>query len=171
MYSQTKISKMKCFIIIAALFLFSSCSTQIFYVVRHAEKDGNADDAGLTPAGIERAVALEKYLADKKLDTVFTSEKRRTVLTGLSVSLPQSLPQIALKQWPQQDLDKFISRLKSINTSKNILAVGHTNTIPPFVQALCGQQIPAIQETEYNNMYIISIKGKAATLVQTKYGK
>lgn len=153
------------------IIFFSSCSTQTFYIVRHAEKDGNTDEAGLSAAGIERGVALEKYLADKKLDTVFTSEKRRTVLTGLSVSLPQSLPQIALKQWPQQDLDKFISRLKSINTSKNILVVGHTNTIPPFVQALCGQQIPAIQETEYNNMYIISIKGKAATLVQTKYGK
>jgi 2,3-bisphosphoglycerate-dependent phosphoglycerate mutase len=144
---------------------------QTFYIVRHAEKNGNTDEAGLTAAGIERAVELERYLADKKLDTVFTSNIRRTILTGLSVALPQSLPQIPLKQAPQNELDNFIARIKNIRSTKNILVVGHTNTMPAIVQALSGESIPAIPEHEYNNMYIITIKGKEKTLVHTTYGR
>lgn len=156
---------------LAVMIFFCSCSTQTFYVVRHAEKDGNTDDAGLTGAGIERAVALEKYLADKKLDTVFTSNIRRTILTGLSVALPQGLPQIPLKQETQTELDNFIARLKKIRGTKCILVVGHTNTVPAIVQALSGRPVPAIPETVYNNMYIITIKGKENTLVHTAYGR
>ena len=162
---------MKYLKILAVIILLSSCSMQTFYVVRHAEKDGSTDEAGLTAAGIERAVALEKYLSDKKLDTVFTSNIRRTILTGLSVALPQSIPQVPLKQSPQEELNNFIGRLKNIHSNKNILVVGHSNTVAVIVQALSGQQIPAIAETVYNNLYIVTVKGKDVTLVHTTYGR
>lgn len=155
------------------LFLGSllSCATQTFYIVRHAEKENDSESSGLSQAGIERGVALEKYMADKKLDTVFTSEKRRAVLTGLSVSLPQSLPQVTLDQSPQSKLDNFIAKLMNIKTNKNILVVGHSNTIPGIIHGLCNRQIPSITETEYGNLYIVTIKGDNKTLVHKKYGK
>ncbi len=152
--------------------LFSSCTTtQTFYIVRHAEKESNSENPGLSQAGIDRGIALEKYMADKKLDTVFTSDMKRTILTGLSVSLPQSLPQIALSQETPYGLNDFIARLKNISGNKNILVVGHTNTVPLIVQALSGQQIPAIPETAYSNMYTITIKEKEITMVHSKYDR
>lgn len=157
--------------LLPVIFIFSSCSTQIFYIVRHAEKNGNTDDAGLSQAGIERGIALEEYVAAEKIDTVFTSDIRRSVLTGLSVALPQSIPQVPLKQFPQEALDKFIKRLKNIGGNKHLLVVAHTNTIPSIVLALSGKPIPAIPETEYNNMYIITIKGNQKYLVHTTYGR
>jgi len=161
----------KYLLIVALSLLLFSCSTQTFYVVRHAEKADGSDDPGLSQAGIERGIALEKYLSGKKLDTVFTSNFKRTILTGLSVALPQSLPQVPLKQSPQGELNNFIARLKNIQGTKNLLVVGHTNTVPAIVLALCGQQIPAIPETEYNNIYIITINGKERLLTRTTYGR
>ncbi len=163
--------RMKNLILIAIFFLLNACSTQTFYIVRHAEKADGSDDPGLSPADIERGIVLEKYLAHKNLDTVFTSNFKRTVLTGLSVSLPESLPQISLDQSPKSELNSFIARLKNIHSNKSILVVGHTNTIPAIVLALSGQSIPEIPETVYNNMYIITIKGNQKDLQQTTYGR
>jgi phosphohistidine phosphatase SixA len=153
------------------LMLTSCTTTQIFYIVRHAEKQDNSEDPPLSEAGIARGIALEKYMADKKLDTVFTSLYKRAALTGLSVSFPQSLPHIQLKQWPQTDLNDFIKRLKKISGNRNLLIVGHTNTIPPMVQALSGQSIAAIPEDVYNIIYTITISGTGKTLVSTTYGR
>jgi 2,3-bisphosphoglycerate-dependent phosphoglycerate mutase len=165
-------NKLKYLLFAAIVLLLNACATtQTFYIVRHAEKAANSEDPGLSQAGIDRGVALEKLMADKKLDTVFTSNFKRTILTGLSVALPQGLPQVALKQAPQNELNTFIARLKNIHSTKNLLVVGHTNSVPPIVQALSGQQIPNIAETDYNNLYIVTIKGKQISLVHTNYGR
>jgi len=163
--------KMKYLFLGLAITLFSSCATtQTFYIVRHAEKENNSDEAGLSQAGIERGIALEKYMAGKKLDTVFTSGLRRAVLTGLSVSLPQGLPHITNSQKIPDGLNGFIERLRKIGSTKNILVVGHSNTVPVIVQSLSGQAIAPIPETEYNNIYRVVIKGKEKTMEHTKYG-
>ncbi len=151
--------------------LLTSCSQQTFYIVRHAEKADNSNDPQLSQLGIERAVDLEKYLADKKLDTVFTSTFKRTMLTGLTVFLPRALPQLNIDQQNPQALNTFIQRMKNIKTNKGILIVGHTNTVPTIVQGLCGQTIAAIAENDYDNMYIIKIKNGNKTLTQFTYGK
>lgn len=159
------------------LFLFSilitliSCSQQTFYIVRHAEKADNSNDPQLSQQGIDRAVDLEKYLAGKKLDTVFTSTFKRTILTGLSVSLPRAIPQLTIDQQNQQTLNDFVQSMKGLKTDKGILIVGHTNTVPAIVQGLCGQTIAPISENDYDNIYIIVIKNGNAVLQQLTYGK
>jgi 2,3-bisphosphoglycerate-dependent phosphoglycerate mutase len=157
--------------IILALCLLSSYSQQTFYIVRHAEKADNSNDPQLSQQGIDRAVDLEKYLASKKLDTVFTSTFKRTMLTGLTVSLPRAIPQLTIDQQNQQALNEFIQRMKSIKTDKDILIVGHSNTVPTIVQGLCGQSVATIAENDYDNIYIIEIKNGNKTLTQLTYGK
>jgi 2,3-bisphosphoglycerate-dependent phosphoglycerate mutase len=157
--------------IILALCLLSSCSQQTFYIVRHAEKADNSNDPQLSQQGIDRAVDLEKYLAAKKLDSVFTSTFKRTMLTGLTVSLPRGIPQLSIDQQNQQTLNNFIQRMKSIKTNKGILIVGHTNTVPTIVQGLSGQSIAAIAENDYDNIYIVEIKNGNVLLQQLTYGK
>lgn len=163
--------KMNFLLSVITILSLNACTTQTFYIVRHAEKENESESSGLSREGIERGMALEKYMADKKLDTVFTSEKRRAVLTGLSVSLPQSLPQVTLEQSPALKLENFIARLKNISGNKNILIVGHTNTIPSIIQSICGRQIMAIPETDYGFIYTITVKGTQITLAHSRYSR
>jgi 2,3-bisphosphoglycerate-dependent phosphoglycerate mutase len=162
---------MKHFFFLSILISLISCSQQTFYIVRHAEKADNSDDPQLSQQGRERASSLEQYLASKKLDTVFTSTFKRTILTGLTVSFPRSITQLSINQQNQQTLNDFIQRMKSIKTDKGILIVGHTNTVPTIVQGICGQTIAAIPENDYDNIYIIEIKNGNAVLQQLTYGK
>lgn len=162
---------MKTFYIFLLLLILSSCSTQKFYIVRHAEKADSSKDPVLSDAGNERAAALEKYLADKKIDTVFTTSYKRSIQTGGPTALKLNIPLVQLNQGPLTELDKLTTRLKNIKGNKNLLLVGHTNTVPAIVLALSGKTIAGIPETAYNNMYIVTIKGKKKVLVHTTYGK
>jgi 2,3-bisphosphoglycerate-dependent phosphoglycerate mutase len=162
---------MKYIFLTGIIVLFLSCSQQTFYIVRHAEKTDDSADPQLSQLGIERAVDLEKYLAAKKLDTVFTSTFKRTILTGLTVSFPRGIPQLVIDQQNPQTLNGFIQRLNKITGEKGILVVGHTNTVPAIVQGLCGQTIAPIAENDYDNIYIITIKNGNKTLEQLTYGK
>jgi broad specificity phosphatase PhoE len=63
------------------LFILSSCTTTKYYIVRHAEKENDTEDAGLTAQGRQRGADLEKTVGT--VDSVFTCTERRTVLTGL----------------------------------------------------------------------------------------
>ena len=154
--------------LLSFILILSSC-TQTFYIVRHAEKADNSNDPELSQAGRNRAVRLEQYMADKNLDTVFTSDTKRSKLTGLSVALPQVKPLIVLDQTPETKLNEFITRLRKINTNKNILVVGHKNTIPKIVFDLCGVGINEIGENEYDNIYIITRSGNQVSLNHIKY--
>jgi 2,3-bisphosphoglycerate-dependent phosphoglycerate mutase len=162
---------MKYFFLLTLSALLLSCGQQTFYIVRHAEKADDSNDPQLSQLGIERAVDLEKYLAGKKLDTVFTSTFKRTMLTGLTVSLPRAIPQLVINQQDPQILNAFIDRMKKITGDKGILIVGHTNTLPAIIFGLCGQNITPIAENDYDNIYIITINNGNKTLQQLNYGK
>jgi 2,3-bisphosphoglycerate-dependent phosphoglycerate mutase len=150
-------------------FLMLISCTQTFYIVRHAEKADNSNDPELSAIGRERAVRLEALTADKKLDTVFTSLYKRTILTGLTVALPQSKPLISLNQTPGIELNKFTARLNRIGGNKNILVVGHTDTIPQIVFDLSGQPIAPIPENEYGFIFKVTKSGDSKTLETSRY--
>jgi 2,3-bisphosphoglycerate-dependent phosphoglycerate mutase len=156
-------------ILLFFVFIFLTSCTQTFYIVRHAEKADNSDDPVLSNAGIQRTVLLQNYMADKGIDTVFSSDKKRTILTGLSVALEQQIPQIVIKQGNAIELNKFIARLKKISGNTQILVVGHTNTIKEIIRGLTTQIIDDIPESQYGNLYIIKKTGNDITLEQTHY--
>ncbi len=160
---------MKIFFALAIASLCISC-TQTFYVVRHAEKVDNSDDPELSQIGRERAVDLQNYITER-LDTVFTSLKKRTILTGLAVSLPRSISQITIDQANEQTLTAFIERLKKNSGNKAVLIVGHTNTVPKIVLGISGQSIDPIPENDFDNIYIIKRSGNSITLQKLTYGK
>ena len=163
----------KILLIILCGVLLTSCSTtQTFYIVRHTEKaeDVNQDgDPLLSQVGRDRAVVLERYMARKKIDSVFTSKKKRTILTGLTVALPGSIYQEAIDQ--DNKMPEFIARLNKISTKKNILIVSHSDKIRTIILGLgILEDIGNIPENEYDNLYIVTKKtNEMPTLVKTKY--
>jgi len=146
-----------------------SCDSTKYYIVRHAEKTGSGSQDPLAPAGRTRADVLRDTLRNKRIDSVFTSSALRTIQTGEpTATMIGETPKVF------SDTNQLINVLKSIR-NKRVLVVGHSNTVPAFVRALCGRVIAEIPDSDYDNMYIIHIRkdcnGKRdTTFTHTTYG-
>jgi phosphohistidine phosphatase SixA len=153
--------------LLCTLLITSSCTSTTYYLVRHAEKENDTVESGLTAQGRQRGADLEKTVGT--VDTVFTCTERRTVLTGLSVAWPQSKPQITVSQDSGDAItNSFVERLKKIHNRK-ILVVGHSNTIPTIVKKLTGETV-FIGDDEFDKLFIIKQENGKFTLTQSRYG-
>jgi phosphohistidine phosphatase SixA len=154
-------------------FILISCR-QTFYIVRHAEKEvasGSAtmmsNDPPLTEAGKQRAEVLKEILKRKKIGYVFSTNTIRTRSTTEPVRAYFNLTTETYQPVPDQ---AFISRLLSLK--KNVLLVGHSNTVDDLVNKLCGSvNIHAdLPDTAYDNLYVVRKKGKRLSFDNRKYG-
>lgn len=156
------------------LCITASCSHTI-YVVRHAEKALPAgtstmmkNDPPLSEAGKERAETLKDVLKTEKIRYIFATNTIRTQSTGEPTSAYFNL---SIETYSPVPDSAFIYRLKTLK--KNALVVGHSNTVDDIVNMLCGSpKIPGdLKETEYDNLFILKIKGKKISFENRKYGK
>jgi 2,3-bisphosphoglycerate-dependent phosphoglycerate mutase len=162
---------MKYIIIILIPFIFSSCTTK-YYIVRHAEKADNTEESLLTNEGRKRASDLGNYFVSNriKLDSIFTSDAPRTMLTGTIVTLATAIHIEPVKHRDQNSLNVFVERLQKIS-NKNVLIVSHSTVIPNLIQKMSGLNIRNINEDEYDNLYILTRKGNDWSIEHTLYGK
>lgn len=150
------------------LFLYSACTTK-YYIVRHAERENNTADSPLSDTGFVRADILRDTLLGKGIDLIFASTFRRTQQTAqpLATALQQSL--ILYKPDTTAGL---VSRLQKIR-GKQVLVVGHSNTVPDLVQGLCGQAV-SVGDHEFDKLFIVRISRGwgpvRKSLVETRYG-
>src|SRR5687768_13416600 len=166
------------FLVAALALIMTSCGSQYYYVVRHAEKSVVTKDSmmfssanpPLSDAGQVRAFVLRDELKDKNISHIFSTNYVRTVSTAKPLAETRSLP-VQLYSPAKDSLQSFINKLKSIE-EKNILVVGHSNTVDDIVNALTGEKnIPGdLNESVYDNMYIIKRKGDKFIFSQKKYG-
>ncbi len=157
--------------VICFLLLFTSCSKNIFYVVRHAEKATAApnmsSDVPLSEIGEKRAIALKELLKDKNVRYIFSTQTIRTSTTGKPLSEAIAVPVQFYS--PRDTTDKFIMRLKSIRKG-SVLIVGHSNTVDDVVNKMMGQTLLSdLADTEYDNLFIIKRKGKKYLFEKEKY--
>lgn len=155
-------------VVISSFFLFS-CS-QKFYVVRHAEKAGQAanmsSDVPLTDAGKQRAERLKELLKNKRIQLVYSTNTIRTKTTAQPTA-DYFLRDINI-YGPKPDT-AFINLLKE--QKKNTLVVGHSNTVDDIVNMLCGETKVAgdLDETIYDNLYVIKRKGRKLVFRNDKF--
>lgn len=167
--------KLTLLLLMSVLIVASSCSRTV-YVVRHAEKEvaaGNAsmmsNDPQLSEAGKVRAIVLRDELKSKHIAHIFSTNTIRTVTTAKPLSEQTG---ILVQLYNTTDsLDYFISKVKAMKKG-NVLIVGHSNTVDDVVNKLCGEAKVAgdLADTEYDNLFIIKLKGKKAKYSRRKYG-
>lgn len=156
---------------------FMSCGQKI-YVVRHAEKaqpPANATGAeranpDLSANGYTRAQALAQRLAGTKIKRIYSTNYKRTIQTATPLANATHTP-IVTYPASLDTLPAFAAGIKAIKRG-NMVIVGHSNTIDNIVNVLVGQQaVPAdIPETDYDNLFIITRKGKKYSFKAEKYG-
>jgi phosphohistidine phosphatase SixA len=153
--------------------LMTSCS-QTFYIVRHAEKEvanpGEtmmSNDPPLNDAGKQRAEVLKEILKGKKIGYIFSTNTIRTRSTAEPLRARLNLTTETYQPIPDQS---FINRVLSLK--KNVLLVGHSNTVDDVVNKLCGAaKVPSdLPDTAYDNLFVIRKKGKRLVFENKKYG-
>lgn len=142
--------------------LFSACSPTTYYIVRHAEKATAApnmsSDVPLTDKGKDRANKLRDLLKDKKIGYIYSTQTIRTTSTAKPLSEAINIP-IEIYN-PRDTSNTFINQLKAIQ-NKNVLVVGHSNTVDDIVNKLTGRQLLSdLPDSSFNNLFIVKKVGK-----------
>lgn len=135
-----------------------------FILVKHAETTGIGTNPSLSAAGQARADLLRRMLANVPLTAVFSSNYNRTKQTAQPTATEQSLPLILYDPLNQSPLvDNWLNTYHG----QTVLVVGHSNTVPPFLNLLLeNEEYAQLGETEFDNFYIATVleKGRVAVL-------
>ena len=146
--------------IILTLFLTFSyipseqCST--FYLIRHAEKvrtDKSDKDPKLNEYGMLRAIKWQEYFSDKNISKIYSTNYKRTLETVKPIQESSDIIPII---YSPSDIDykNFIMS----NKIEVVLIVGHSNTIPDFVNGLINENVYSqIDDLNNSNLYIVNI--------------
>ena len=146
--------------IILTLFLTLSyipseqCST--FYLIRHAEKvrtDKSDKDPKLNEYGMLRAIKWQEYFSDKNISKIYSTNYKRTLETVKPIQESSDIIPII---YSPSDIDykNFIMS----NKTEVVLIVGHSNTIPNFVNGLISENVYSqIDDLNNSNLYVVNI--------------
>jgi broad specificity phosphatase PhoE len=141
------------------------------YIVRHAEKD-TGNNPNLTKNGQDRAVLLATILANKKITEVYSTNTKRTIQTG---TLAMGINQTQIILYATDSLFKNLKQqlLTQKTGKKNILIVGHSNTVCDIVRALGATNFTrqGLDDGEYDKLFILKVKRKKVTLKVQQFGQ
>ena len=134
-----------------------SASTTTIFVLRHAEASAEAgNDPPLSLAGELRAERLlEAFGAtgDLGLDGILVSETRRSQETARPLATALGVPVIVV---PAADPATVASRALAEFRGGRVMIIGHSNTVPAVVGALSGRKVPAMGETDFATVYVVT---------------
>ena len=130
------------------------CSS--FYLIRHAEKlriDKTERNPKLNEKGVLRAEKWKEILKNINLDKIYSTSYNRTIETANPTSKSQNID-ITIYSPSNIDYKNF----KEINKGKKVLIVGHSNTIPNFVNGLIEKDFyDQIDDLNNSNLYLVNI--------------
>ncbi|MFA5298183.1 MAG: phosphoglycerate mutase family protein [Lutibacter sp.] len=133
-----------------------------YYLIRHAEKvriDAADVNPDLNERGYQRAENWKKVLQHISFDAIYSTNYSRTLKTVEPIAKISNLEPILYRP-SKVDYELF----KTENKGKNVLIVGHSNTIPQFVNALINQQkYLEMDDSDFSGLFIITIKGNLIT--------
>jgi broad specificity phosphatase PhoE len=138
-------------------------------IVRHAEKAAEpADDPPLTEAGRQRAALLAHVASSSGISAAYATQYLRTQQTVEPLAAQLGL---TVKQLDSGDTDGLVSQLLSENRGQTVVVAGHSNTVPVLVEKLTGKTVPPIDESEYDNLYVVTGWGlERGTVLRLRYG-
>ena len=154
---------MRKILIVVSILIFGICELNaqktIYYLVRHAEKDTSVAGATMMQAnpplsekGIQRSARLASLLEKENIDYIFSTKYLRTQSTA------QPLATLIGKEIQFYEITKGTAFSDSIQQmpflGKTLLIIGHSNTIPPLVNALIKtNKYQNLSDNEYGFIY------------------
>src|SRR4029079_10623505 len=158
-------------VVVFAYFTTFSRPVTTIILVRHAEKniEPNNPDPDLSPDGLERASEIARVFGETGINAIYATQFKRTQQTVKPLA---DRTGVAVKVLQANQTDELVNQLLTTNRGQTVFIAGHNNTVPAIVSTLSGETYPTIPESEYDNLYIVTIYrfGKAK-VIKLKYGK
>lgn len=157
-------------VIVFAYFATFSRPVTTVILVRHAEKNIEPDnpDPDLSPAGQVRAFELIRVLGNTGVEAAFATQYKRTQQTVAPLASRLNIPIVAVDAKQSQEV---VRRILTDHRGQTVFLAGHNNTVPEIVNLLSGESLPLIPESEFDNLYIVTIyRFGRAKVVRMKYG-
>lgn len=138
-------------------------------LVRHAEKAVvPGDDPPISEAGKKRAAALKHALEKAGVSAIFATQYQRTQQTV--EPLAKAL-KIAATQIDATKSEALVAQIRQKHRGGIVLVAGHSNTIPQIIKALGVNEAPAIADSEYDDLFVVTVsKSHPARLLHLQYG-
>jgi broad specificity phosphatase PhoE len=158
--------------LIAALLLLVSClSTDAFagvgppdtvvVIVRHAEKaNDDPKDPTLSEAGQARAESLASALKGLPLSAAYATQYKRTQLTATPAAKACGIDVTVREATAANDATYATDLAHEIRQGapgRNVLVVGHSNTVPAIVKALTGVDPAPLADDEFDRIYVVTL--------------
>lgn len=136
----------------------------IVILVRHAERLQSGNDPGLSPAGRRRASLLASMFADANVSTIFTSTAGRTKEMAAPLAQRTGLTPRTI----DDDAGQAVAQILAGGAC--VVVVGHSDTVPIFIQGLGGPSSLEIQDDEFDRMFVLFVTPPGtASLLQMRY--
>lgn len=132
-------------------------------LLRHAEKARTPqDDPALNMAGQARAGRLVRLVEKAGVTALYATDRRRTqqTLKPLAASLGLEIGTVAA------DDTVGMARAALSHPGGVVVIAAHSNTLGPIIEALGAPAIEPIPETDYDNVFVVTVcgEGKATVL-------
>ncbi|HEY7316227.1 MAG TPA: phosphoglycerate mutase family protein [Candidatus Binatia bacterium] len=138
-------------------------------LIRHAERNNPTaanPDLRLNTAGKARAKKLIHVIGQSGIKAIYNSHFVRSRETARPLAAHLGLSPIVMDEPPQ-----ITSDILSNHTGQTVLVIGHSDTIPDLITRLGAGSIPAIDDSEFDNLFIVKVFGQeSASVSRLKYG-
>lgn len=129
------------------------------FLVRHAEKVDESEDAALSEAGHARARALASLLGQAGIKAIYATEFQRTQKTAEPLAQALGLSPMVI---PSRDSKQLAERIRKEQAGARVMVVGHSNTVPEIIAALGHPEKVTIASDEYDNLFVVVPRGGGA---------
>lgn len=151
---------------VAAIFLIAGFSSNLaaqkdsvtkVFIIRHAEKAQEASqDPSLSAIGKSRAASLARLLDATPIHLIYSTPYKRTRETVGELSNKKG---VSVENYDPMDVET-VKLLVRNNKGKNLVFVGHSNTVPVILNALTQTtKYKNLPESEFDNLWILFLKG------------
>src|SRR5437763_8929392 len=163
------------FAILGAVVVFAYFATfrrpiTTIILIRHAEKiiDPNNPDVDLSSAGQARAQELARMFGDAGISAIYATQYKRTQETVKPLADKLG---VAVNVVNSKDTADLLTQIRAQHSGQTVFIAGHNNTVPEIIFALGGPRYPIIPESEYDNLFVVTVyRTGQAKVVKMKYG-
>jgi 2,3-bisphosphoglycerate-dependent phosphoglycerate mutase len=140
-------------------------------LVRHSEKEvvpPENKDPNLSLAGQARAQEIARMFDGAGITSIYATQYKRTQQTvkPLADKLGVTVTQVEAGKTPD-----LVKQIRASKPGEVVFLAGHNNSVPEIIGALGGPKMPIIPETEYDNLFILTIQSDGtARLLKMKFG-
>lgn len=123
------------------------------FLVRHAEKVSDAPDALLSETGESRAACLAQTLRDAHIGAIYVTQVKRTEQTAQPLAKQLGIQPTLVQA---DDTAKLAADIKKDAATKNVLVIGHSDTLSRVFAQMGINDVPPIGRSDYDLLFVVT---------------